>query len=163
MTNKIRLTKKEALEKTMAMCARREYCTAEVRQKLVGWGLIEEEVKEVIEGLQKQGFLDDYRYARAFVCDRVKFNKWGKRKIRHALRMKGVTNEVIESSLNEIDSNEYLHMMRMELEKKRRTVKGNSLAVRERLQRFAFSRGFEPELSNRFIEGLLVSDPFDMG
>lgn len=151
---KIRLTKQEALEKTRAMCARREYCTAEIVQKLNGWGLGGNEVKEVIDGLQKEGFLDEFRYASAFVRDRVRFNKWGKLKIRHALRMKGVNNDVIEPSLNEIDSNEYLQMMRVELQKKKCTVRGNPLAVRARLQRFAFSRGFEPELADRVIEEL---------
>ncbi|HDR88065.1 MAG TPA: RecX family transcriptional regulator [Bacteroidetes bacterium] len=163
MTKMIRLTKQEALEKTRAMCARREYCTAEIEQKLSGWGLSGEEVKEVIDGLREEGFLDEFRYARAFVRDRVRFNKWGKLKIRHALRMKGVNNEVIEPTLDEVDSNEYLQMMRVELQKKRRTVKGNTLAVRARLQRFAFSRGFEPELANRLIEGLSHGDPFEMG
>ncbi|MGC9469918.1 MAG: regulatory protein RecX [Bacteroidales bacterium] len=154
MMKKIRLTKQEALEKTRAMCARREYCTAEIVQKLNGWGLGGNEVKEVIDGLQKEGFLDEFRYASAFVRDRVRFNKWGKLKIRHALRMKGVNNDVIEPSLNEIDSNEYLQMMRVELQKKKCTVRGNPLAVRARLQRFAFSRGFEPELADRVIEEL---------
>jgi len=163
MTKKIRLTKQEALEKTRAMCARREYSTAEIERKLQGWGLDGKEVKEVIDRLQKDGFLDDFRFARAFVRDRVRFNKWGKLKIRHALRMKGVNNEVIEPSLDEIDDDEYLQMMRVELQKKKRTVKGNPLAVRAGLQRFAFSRGFEPELVNRLIDGMSHGNPFEMG
>jgi len=70
---------------------------------------------------------------------------------------------LIEPSLDEIDDDEYLQMMRVELQKKKRTVKGNPLAVRAGLQRFAFSRGFEPELVNRLIDGMSHGDPFEMG
>ena len=70
-------SKKEALLRLMKLCSRSEKSTYEIKMKLKNWGL-ETHAKEIIDQLQKENFLDDSRYARAFVHDKILLNKWGR-------------------------------------------------------------------------------------
>ena len=72
---------KTALNRAMALCASREYCSADIRSKLESWGICTTEAEKIISGLIREMFLDDSRYAHAFVRDKFKYNKWGRMKI----------------------------------------------------------------------------------
>ncbi len=79
---------KTALNKAMDLCASREYCSGDIRAKLESWGLNDSEVNSVIITLIKEDFINDKRYAEAFVRDKYRHNKWGKVKIAAHLKAK---------------------------------------------------------------------------
>ncbi|MFO7615833.1 MAG: regulatory protein RecX [Bacteroidales bacterium] len=139
------MDKKEALSKAMAACARQEHCDNEIRGKMRAWGIDHSDIEEVIEELRKQLFLDDERYARAFVRDKLKLNGWGRIKIRYLLKGKGVESGIIDKALEEIDEEQYTSILKDLLEKKARTLKNeaNPRTRRQKLINFALGRGFE--------------------
>jgi len=91
----------EALGKAMKLCSTKEYAPFEIEQKLSGWGLEEDAISEVINTLKEEKFLDEFRMARYFANDKLKFNKWGKIKIRIMLQQKKVLPEAISEALDQ--------------------------------------------------------------
>ena len=60
------------------LCAAREYCSDDIRRKLIQKGIAPKEADELCRQLKEKGFLDDQRYARAYVADKCRFNHWGR-------------------------------------------------------------------------------------
>ena len=141
------MDKNQALSKAMAYCARQEHAEGEGRGKLRSWGLTENDTDQIISKLIQEKFLDNERYARAFVRDKLTLNGWGRIKIRYMLHGKGVESRIIDKALDEIDEEHYLGILKDLLEKKARTLKNeeNTLIVRQKLINFAMGRGFEPD------------------
>ena len=145
-----------AFNKAATLCARCEQAAADVRTKLLNWGLEPSDAETIIERLINDNYLDEQRFARAFVNDKFKFNGWGRMKIAHQLRAKGITSECIDEALSLIDNDEYLATLERILTTKAATLQGREpQQARAALMRFAASRGFEPALfcpiANKFF------------
>ena len=136
-----------ALNKAMAMCANREYCSEDFRIKLESWGLNDHEAKSVISTLLKENFINDRRFAEAFVKDKYRHNKWGKVKIAAYLKVKRIDPEVIESALAELDEDQYRQMIMAILGSHRKFIKAkNQYDLKGKLLRYGLSKGFESSI-----------------
>ena len=129
-------------KKAERYCSQAERCRQEVEQKLRAWRADDADWEEVIRYLYDNGYLDDGRYCRAFVHDKVAFAGWGRQKIRYALRGKGLPDREIEQALEGIDTDVY----RKNLE---RLIASRPTADNEeergRLVRFLMQRGYSWE------------------
>ena len=153
-----RITVKEAKEKAMQWCSRREYCRKEMFEKMVSWGCIPTEAQEIVDFLVKHKFVDDHRYTEAYVKDKLRFNKWGKLKITYMLRTQGIDASIIHQMLSVVDSDECEQILLNELSKKYKTIRSsNTFEVKGKLFRFATSRGFEPDMINKIIQKVLLA------
>lgn len=145
-----------ALNKAMAMCASREYCSDDIRFKLESWGLRNPELESVLDTLIKENFIDDKRFAAAFVKDRYRNNKWGRVKIAAHLRAKRVSSEIIESALAELDEESYRKDIKGILESHRKYIKAkNQYDLKGKLLRFGLSRGFESNILYDILNEIL--------
>lgn len=135
----------------MVYCSRSEHCVLDVLNKLYAAGLGEEESDEIVQCLVEQGYIDEQRYANAFVNDKFRFNKWGKLKIAHALRQKKIPTVVIQIALDTLDEDAYSHVLLQLIEAKKKTVKGTAAQQKAAVMRFAVSRGFELDLVLRLL------------
>jgi regulatory protein len=143
-----------ALSKAMALCSRREYCPEDIRLKLQSWGLGENDTLSVVEILEKENFLNENRYAEAFVKDKFKYNKWGKVKIAAHLKMKKLSPGIIKSAMGCIDDESYRKVLKDLIVSHRRTVKAkNQYDLKGKLLRYGLSKGFESELLYDIISG----------
>ncbi len=147
------LTPAEALNKAAAYCTLCERCTSEVTSKLTQWGIEPSEQIKIVERLQQEGFIDEERYCRAFVNDKVRFNRWGRIKITASLREKKLPADAIRNAVNNIDSEQYTQSLMEVIEIKRRELKGkDDIASQQKIIRHAASRGYEPALVIRSIK-----------
>ena len=80
------LTPEKAYAQAAARCSVREYCRADWQQKWWRAGLSAEAVENVLMRLESEGFIDENRYARAFVHDKLNYDHWGRVKMRAALQ-----------------------------------------------------------------------------
>lgn len=144
----------QTLAALTSLCARGEHCTQEMLDKMARWELSEGAQARVIDYLTSHHYVDDERYTRAFVNDKIRYNKWGRRKIEQALWTKRIPKETIDSVLNSIDDHEYLDVLRPLLDSKRRSIKARS-AYEEtmKLTKFALSRGFTYDIIRQCIDG----------
>lgn len=151
-TNK-EMTGQQAYQKLSALCARSEHCQQEMLNKMRQWGVSEEEQAQVMARLIKEKYVDDSRFARAFVYDKIRYNKWGRRKVEQALRMKHIDESIGQQVLDEVDDEEYLQILRPMLRQKQRSIKGGSEYERSmKLIKFAIGRGFTMNLIRQCME-----------
>lgn len=138
------LSEKEACVKAEAYCSAAERCRMDVVGKLHQWGVSETWVESIVSHLEKEGFLNGLRYAKAFVRDKYRFNQWGRIKITQALRLKQVASSEIGLALQEIDDEEYSEILGKLLVKKMKSVKAATIYERNgKLVRFAAGHGYE--------------------
>ena len=139
------MTETEAYNKLTAYCAQAEHCRAEVAEKLQRWGIAYEAIDRIADRLTQEGYIDEERYCRAFVRDKYRLDKWGRAKIIQALQLKKMAPTFYLPILNEvINREEYISILRGLLSSKRKSVHAEDEAqLREKLIRFALSRGFE--------------------
>jgi regulatory protein len=143
-SEQMNMTADEILYKLAARCSTSEQCLSDVEAKLKRYDLSEEERTRILQHLVEEKYIDDKRYAEAFVRDKYRFNKWGRIKIAQGLRMKGIDNGTVNEAMGVIDETEYLHILRELIKAKRKSIRGKSdYEVNGKLIRFAIGRGFE--------------------
>ena len=137
------ITEQEAFLQLATGCAQAEHCEKEMRDKLKRWDIDESAQDRIIQRLVSERYIDHERYARAFVKDKIRYNKWGRRKVQQALWLKHIDPEIQQRVLEEIDDSEYLDVLRPLLRQKRKTIKAESdYELNQKLVRFALGRGF---------------------
>ena len=138
-------TEADAYLTLAALCAQAEHCQHEMLEKMRRWELPEEEQARVM--------------ARAFVKDKVRYNKWGRRKVEQALWQKHIDDDIRQRVLDEVDDEEYLDVLRPLLKQKRRSTKAASdYELNQKLVRFALSRGFTYDIIRQCLD---VSEEFE--
>jgi regulatory protein len=138
---------KIVLSKAMAACSRREHCKSEIESMAETWGAAEDARRKVIQALIEENFINEERYASAFVRDKFIYNKWGKLKISMHLKAKRIPQEIIKNALDSIDEDKYLKMIKDLISSRRKSIKAkNSYDLKARLLRYGLSKGFESHL-----------------
>jgi regulatory protein len=128
-------------------CSLSEHCIQKVREKLVQWETPKEFIDPIIDKLLEDDYINEERFARAFVKDKFRFNHWGRIKISTHLRALSISSEHISTAMQEIGDEEYAKMLDEIVEKKRKSIKnGTDYEIRAKLLRHALSRGFEYDL-----------------
>lgn len=128
-------------DKALAYLARREHTPLELASKLQHAGYEEEEIKLVLDELNKLGWLSTRRFAENYITH--KQAKFGSQKLAYELRQKGVEESIIQQTLADTKETE-LERARMVWQKKFAAAP-NSPAETARQVRFLQSRGFANE------------------
>ena len=145
-------TEQEAYLTLSALCAQAEHCQWEMTEKMRRWELTEEAQARVMQRLVSERYVDDERYARAFVKDKVRYNKWGRRKVEQALWQKHIDESVRQQVLDEVDDDEYICILRPMLQQKRKSTKASSdYELNGKLIKFAMSRGFTMDIIKQCV------------
>ena len=82
------ITEPEMLHRAAAYCSTAERCIQDVQKKIDAAGLPPDASERIIARLLKERFIDESRYTRFFVNDKLRFNKWGRVKIGYELYKK---------------------------------------------------------------------------
>ncbi|MGB4773458.1 MAG: regulatory protein RecX [Chitinophagaceae bacterium] len=146
---KKRLSKEEALQKLRHYCAYQERCHQEVKEKLYSFGLYRDDVDQAISILIEENYLNEERFACAFVGGYFRSKHWGRVKIMHALKQKGVSAYCIKKGMQEIDEDAYNKTIRDLVEKKMEQLKGEGLQAYQKkfkVSQYMMQRGFETPL-----------------
>ena len=147
------ITEQEAYLQLAALCAQAEHCQQEMHDKMRRWELDETAQNRIIARLVKERYIDDERYARAFVKDKIRYNKWGRRKVQQALWLKHIDSDIQQRVLDEIDEKEYLDILRPLLKQKRKSIKAaNDYELNQKLVRFALGRGFNFDIIRQCLD-----------
>ena len=143
---------KSVYDALSAQCAKREYCTADVRRKALQRLEFDAAAAEsVVSALVTDGFVDDRRYAAAYAREKSALSGWGPVKIRAALLARGVAREVVVEALGEVDPARASAKLEKVLETKWRTLRDDPQG-RLKLIRFALSRGYDYEPVRPLVE-----------
>lgn len=155
----MKLSEPQALNRVAFYCSRAERSEFAVRKKLQAWELDNDAIKRIVDRLRKEKYLDDTRFARSFINDKLKFNKWGKTKITFELRRLQIAESVYNPILEDIAGDEFETQLMHILSVKVKSVKAKSeYDKKTKLIRFALGRGFTMELTIKCVNKLLGGD-----
>ena len=155
-------TEQDAFLTLAALCAQAEHCQWEMQEKMCRWQLPADAQARIMERLTKERYVDDERFARAFVRDKVHYNRWGRRKVQQALWQKHIDEDIQQRVLDEVDDAAYLSVLRPLLQQRRKTVKASSeYELNQKLARFALSRGFTFDIIRQCLDGCDIEEEED--
>ena len=138
---------KEALIKAASFCAYQERTHREVRRRLAELEILGDEAEGIITYLIENNYLNEERFARVFAGSKFRQKKWGRIKIRQELKMRGVSDYCLKAGMSEIDDDDYMVTLQTIIEKKSKDIRdSNKLIIKQKLVKFALSKGFENDL-----------------
>lgn len=153
------MSEAQALSRLGALCARAEYCLQDMRRKMDAWELPAGADERIIQRLVKDGYVNENRYAHAFVRSKFRFNRWGRDKIVRMLQQKGINQEDIDDALTELNEEELDDtLLELLTAKSRHLNYKNDYDRYVKLLRFAVSRGFSLESARRCLEKMDFAD-----
>ena len=147
------MNEQQVFQKLATLCARAEHCQWEMLEKMRQWGIDDEVQARIMARLVGERYVDDHRYAEAFVRDKVRYNQWGRRKVEQALLMKHIDSDIAREALDSIDDEEYISMLKPMLKQKSRSIKANNDYERNmKLMKWALGRGFTMDIIRQCIK-----------
>ncbi|HOZ13534.1 MAG TPA: regulatory protein RecX [Tenuifilaceae bacterium] len=151
--------RQKALSRLQNLCARSEKCSGDLKQKMILWKMETTDISWVISRLTSDKFVDDARYAAMFVRDKSRISKWGRVKIATALRAKGISADVINEVLTQIDpSTDKAQLLELIARKAKQTKSKSVYDLKNKLIRFGVSHGFDMGLVIDVVNGMVKGD-----
>lgn len=149
-------TPDEAYAALARLCARAEKSSGDARRLMRTWGVPEDKREGVLQRLLRERFIDDRRYASAFVRDKIALSGWGPYKIRTALAAKGVAREIIDEALGECDRTKMDNRLEQMLQRKINSLRGGTpFERRAKLMRYGLSLGYDFSTVMERVEDLI--------
>lgn len=147
------MSEQDALFRLSSMCSTTEHCSYEMTEKMRKWGMPEEAQARVMQQLTAEKYVDDNRYCRFFVRDKIRYNKWGRMKIEQALWQKHISKDISAPVLDDVDDEEYVKVLRPLLAARRKSIRAENEYQRNgKLIRFALGRGFGMDIVRRCMD-----------
>lgn len=139
---------KQVLLKACSFCAYQERTQAEVRERLAEWKVYGDEAEEIIVELIQENFLNEERFAKVYAGSKFRVKKWGRNKIKMAMKFKKLSEYCIKKGMEEIDEEEYFLVLQALLHKKLHSISSESNAYirKKKAADYAMRKGFEGDL-----------------
>lgn len=142
-------------DRAMYWCSRRELCCSDIKARLQKAQVSANDISVIIKKLVSEKFIDESRFTRAFVHDKLEFQKWGLLKIKQALYYKGISEENISEVLQNVDKESYLAKLEEMAKSKMKSIKAeNDFEKNQKLLRFLASKGVSTDDAYQIIKRL---------
>ena len=150
------LTKEQALQKLKHYSGYQERSHAEVKEKLYSLGVWKKDHDEIIATLIEENYLNEERFATAFVRGKFRMKQWGRVKIKYELKQKQVSEYNIKKALKEIDDTTYSDTLKKLYEERWESLKGekNRFIKMTKTRDYLLQKGYEMEL----VKAVMNSD-----
>ena len=118
----------------------------EVKDYLLKKGGSNNEVEDAVQKLIESGYLDDDRFTKAFIKDKLKFTTIGDYKIKMQLNKLGVSTSIIEDNMNKIDEHIIEEKIKKIIEKDKKTNKKYSGQIlKNKIYNHLLNQGYSQE------------------
>lgn len=118
----------------------------EVKDYLLKKGVSNNEVEDAVQKLIESGYLDDDRFTKAFIKDKLKFTTIGDYKIKMQLNKVGVSTSIIEDNMNKIDEHIIEEKIKKIIEKDKKTNKKYSGQIlKNKIYNHLLNQGYSQE------------------
>ena len=156
------LTEEQAFTRLARLCSTAEYCRHDLMRKMQAWQMPEGAEERILRRLEQERFLDEVRYAHAFVRDKFRYNRWGRQRIALELHARGIAPATIDDALTEISEEDSDQTLEQLLRAKLKTVKGkNDYEVFLKLLRYSVGRGFPQEQAHRCLKRIINTEEYE--
>lgn len=153
------MTPEAVYQRLARLCSTKECCPADLRRKMATWEVDASVQERVLAQLVAERYVDEERYARAFVRDKFRYNRWGRQRIRQELQQRQIAEPLIAEALEEIPAEDAQETLGALLRAKLRSVKGkNDYEIFMKVLRYGVGRGFSVDETHRCLEQILRTD-----
>ncbi|MCO5247453.1 MAG: RecX family transcriptional regulator [Chitinophagales bacterium] len=143
----------DLLERIEHYCAYTERCEQDVILKLKSWEVPSTLFPKVIDHLKNNRFLEQGRYGKMFVRGKFNLKGWGKQKIKFQLNSKHIDEDTIETSLREINEEDYIDKLHLLLSNKQKSVSAkDNFELKNKLTKYALQKGYEYHYIKDWLE-----------
>ena len=140
-------TLEQALSKLQKYCTYQDRCHIEVERKLTEMRIIPKAKEHIIMSLIDGDYLNEERFALAFVKGKFKIKKWGRIRLKAELKKRKISKYLIESALKQISDKDYLFAFEELANRKANSIKANSILLKKKkLADYLIYRGWESNL-----------------
>ncbi len=147
----------QALNSLMALCARSEKSSGDAYRLMNRWGVERAAQEEILKRLINDKFINDERYAEAFIREKSRLNGWGKYKIQSMLSQKGISKDIIEDKIANLNTDEMNGKLIDLLKKRCRTTKYTTVyQLRDKLIRYGASLGYDFSTVNDAVREVIT-------
>ncbi len=129
----------------------------EIRDKLLNKEFDEETVEKTINFLKEYTFIDDLKFTKMYVKDRIRTQ--GRNKIKYALIQKGVNKYLVDEVLQELDRNDEEERALLICEKKYLSIckrEEDDFKIKNKLIRYMLGRGYEYEVARNVVSKIYL-------
>jgi regulatory protein len=137
----------EAQKKLEGYCAYQERCHKEVKAKLRDMRMIPEAIDIIMVHLIQHNFLNEERFAKAFVRGKFRIKKWGKNRLLRELKLRDISKYSIDTALKEIDLEDYENTLdELTLKRIAQVKEKNTYKKKKKVADYLLYRGWESHL-----------------
>jgi len=150
------MTKKEILKIILKKIKKREYSEYEIKKIISKYTSDPNLINEIILLLKEKNLINNERFVRAFIYDKIFLNKWGKEKILFSLKLHKIPEDIINKAFNEtISYEEYLKFFQKIAEKKLQSLKKENNQIKKfKIIKYLVSKGVSYEDSEKIINNI---------
>lgn len=112
-------------------------------------------IEKTINYLKDKRYIDDLEYAKLFIKDRTNVNRYGPNRIKFDLLKKGISNEIIESTLVIEPDEEYESGYELANKRVKRYEGQDKYAVYRKLGGFLQRKGYSYDVISRILDDIL--------
>ena len=153
------ISEDQAFLRMARICSRKEYSPFDISQKLYRLGFSNEVLDKIIGKLITENYINEERFVRSFVSDKLLINRWGVKKIEMHLRYKQLSQNVIDEILSEYTNTELNSSLKSILIKKWSQIKGESNYEKKgKLIKYALGRGFKMDAIIKCINNMNLNE-----
>lgn len=134
------------VEKIQSYCLYQERCVKEVKNKLFSFKVNSKLAENIIQTLIDNDYLNEERFSEMFVRGKLRIKKWGRIKLKHELRSKGIDIDIIENKINKINEKEYIEYFNQFSTNKIKFLKGSKDQKKRSFINYFTYRGWENSL-----------------
>lgn len=148
-------TLEQALSKLQRYCAYQDRCHIEVERKLTEMRMIPQAKEQIIMSLIEDDYLNEERFALAFVKGKFRIKKWGRIRLKAELKKRKISKYLIKSALEQISEKDYLFTFEELANRKANSIKADSILLKKKkLADYLIYRGWESSLVNNKVNQL---------
>lgn len=140
-------TLEQALYILQKYCTYQDRCHIEVERKLTDMRMIPQAKEQIIMSLIEDDYLNEERFASAFVKGKFRIKKWGKIRLKLELKKRNISTYLIKIALKQISDEDYIATFEEIVNKKAKLIKANSiLSKKKKLADYLFYKGWESSI-----------------
>jgi regulatory protein len=148
-------TLEQALSRLQRYCTYQDRCHIEVERKLTEMRMIPQAKEQIIMSLIEEDYLNEERFALAFVKGKFRIKKWGKIRLKAELKKRQISKYLIKSALEQISEKDYLFTFEELANRKANSIKADSILLKKKkLADYLIYRGWESSLVNNKVNQL---------
>ena len=148
-------TLEQALSRLQRYCTYQDRCHIEVERKLTEMRMIPQAKEQIIMSLIEDDYLNEERFALAFVKGKFRIKKWGRIRLKAELKKRKISKYLIKSALEQISEKDYLFTFEELANRKANSIKADSILLKKKkLADYLIYRGWESNLVYKKVNQL---------